>query len=846
MKKELPAFFSRLFRWFCNPEIYEELQGDLEEAFFENIEEHGIAKAKRTYRKEVLKMIRPSVLKHAHLFNKHLMTLPKNYLKTSLRAFKLHPFYVSANVFGLALALSICTIGYFNYRFNKQFNTYFEQADNLYKVHGQRVGESTLGKSSIALAPALKTSGIPAFRYLTKSLTIQDGSRLFGSRVAFADPDFLTYFPFISLEGKNIQDPQTDEIVISESLAMKLFNEPYPVGELITIIFPNKEEGSFLVKDVFEELPTNVSFVQSAILPLETYLNYFGLSEQDWSRMADATFVFAKKQELVSISDQINTFLPIRNENNSSLTISNYQLDNVLVWPAFEDTLYGSRFRNHLHPSSVYGITGSAITILLLACFNFINTSIALSGKRLKEIAVRKILGGTRKSTTTQFLIENTFMITLAVILSFGISWLLIPQYNALFRQELIQMEEIPFNEILIFSVLIILIVTVLAAAYPSLYISKFSALKIFQKKLALAGKNRLMAVLLTFQFALCFYNIFGLFITIDNAEYQANLDRGYDVTEVINIPLNSVEQYQILEDALNQNPSVQLVSGAANLIGFTNETENINYNGIDQSVSIIRVGQDYPETLGLRLNKGSYFEGSADDVNKVLINKMLEDQFGKDLLNEQLRIGETKYNVVGVVDNFNLKSIMLENKITPTIIKLTTQENYLNVAVRISGIAEEANDTIEEIWYEVFPNELYPGFLQKQVLENARELNVIFLKINSFLAIITILISVLGLYTLISLKVQRMSKEFGVRKVLGATRFTIVHLLGKELYWMVGIAAVIGLASGAIVLKTVFDIIYAYHVNPETVHFVKAALVVLLIVGSTVGYKVYKIKRAY
>ena len=126
MTPQLPRFHSRLFKWFCQPELFEELQGDLEEAFLENIAQLNLSKAQKIYKKEVLKMIRPSVLKHFHLFNKHIMILPKNYLKTSIRAIKLHPFYVFANVVGLALALSICTIGYFNYRSNATFNTYFE------------------------------------------------------------------------------------------------------------------------------------------------------------------------------------------------------------------------------------------------------------------------------------------------------------------------------------------------------------------------------------------------------------------------------------------------------------------------------------------------------------------------------------------------------------------------------------------------------------------------------------------------------------------------------------------------------------------------------------------------
>ncbi|MEM0939360.1 MAG: FtsX-like permease family protein [Bacteroidota bacterium] len=841
MNQELPRFYSRLFKWFCSPELYEELQGDLEEAFTENIDDLGLQKARNLYKREILKMIRPSVWKHFHFINKHVMALPGNYFKTSLRAIKLRPFYIFANVFGLALALSICTIGYFNYRFNATYNTYFGQAENLYKVHGLRTGEATLGYSSLALAPTLNAAGIPAVRYLTKNLTVRDGKRLFDSQIAFIDRQFLSYFPFSNVSGIPALPPSGNEIVISEKMAQKLFNERYPVGKSLTILFPNQKELPFVITDVFSEPPTNTSFSQEAFLSMNSYLDVFDIKEGDWSKEVDGTFVYAESNELPPVTNQLLSYLSIRNETNPNLKISSYQLDNILEWPACEDALYKGRFRNHLHPSSVMGIAGSAIAILLLACFNFINTSIALSGRRLKEIAVRKIIGGTKKSTVVQFLIENSFMITLAVILSFGISYLLVPGYNALFREELIQLDQVPVKDILTFSLCIIIIVTILAAAYPSLYVSKFSALRIFRNKVTLSGKNRLMTILLTFQFALCYYNVFGLFLLMDNSYYQETLDRGYDIDQVVNIRLSRPNQFQVLENLLVQNPEVTAVAGATNLVGFSNETEILRIDGVDNTVSVVRVGEGYPEVLGLRLNKGSFFEGINQDAKEVLINKMLEDQNGKDLLNQQLQIGDHRYKVIGIVDDFNLKSIMLDNKITPTVIKLTDRENFNYLTARVTGYPEETNRKLEKIWYTAFPQELYTGFTQNKVTENVKELNVIMLTINTFLAVITILISVLGLYTLVSLKVQRKSKEFGVRKVLGATRATIVHLLGKDLYWMMAIAAVIGLSASTWVLGTVFDIIYAYHIEPEFSHFIKASIVVALIVVLTVGQKVFQ-----
>ncbi len=841
MENRLPNFTFKLFQWFCHPALFEELQGDLEEAYIENLELLGTKKARSIYNREVLKMIRPSVFRSVHLIPTNVMRLPKNYLKTSIRSIKLNPFYVFANIFGLALAISICTIGYFNYRFNTSFNSNFQEAENVYKVNGLRTGESTLGSSSVALASQLKEAGIDAFRYTAGNVAIRQNDFLFSTRVGYVDESFFKWLPLKSLNGRSVSSPGMNEVAISEKLAMKLFNEPYPVGNFMKMVFNDQREESFLITDVFQEPPTNSSFSQSIITSFDNLLSNYRIENNDWKRSVDGTFIHATKDQVDLVRSELSLLKGIRNENNQELQIQDYQLADLISWPAFENYLYRGEFRHHLHPSSVIGIAAAAISILLMACFNFINTSIALSGKRLKEIAVRKVMGGNRKSTISQFMIENTFMISIAVIVSIGISALLIPKYNALFERELIQLDQIPFSTLIQFSLILIAIVTILSAAYPSFYVSKFSALKIFKDKITLSSKNRLMVVLLTFQFALCFYNVFGVFLNVDNAYYQNTLDLGYDTEQVVNIPLNRTEQYQALADYLEQESSVKQVSGSKHLIGFSIEHQSVDQEGLDVPISMIRIGHNYAEVVGLRLRKGSFFKELGDNSDKVIINSMLEKQFGKDLLNETIVVGDERFTVIGVVDDFNMRNIMMDNKITSAVIRYSPQENYNYAVVKLTGNPEMINKEVELMWYKVFPQELYGGFLQSDIRQSSRGTNGVFIKINVFMAVISILISILGLYTLISLKVQKRSKEFGIRKVLGASRNTIIHLLGKDLYWILGIAGCAGLTASPLVLNMVFDIIYAYHVSPGIDHFVLASAIVLAIVVLTIGYKVYQ-----
>ncbi len=842
---DIPKTPYSIFKRVCHSDFFEELQGDLEENFLQDLALYGKRKAQKKYWLEILKMMRPSVINKASLLPKRFGQLTRNYLLTSVRAVKHNPGYILSNVFGLALALSISTIGYFNFRFNHTFNEHYQEAPNLYKVHGLRSGEATLGASAITIGPALKTAGIQAVRYHKESLAVRQGNRLFQQSAAFADPEFLEAFELKNLSGQRVRLLSTDEIIISEQMAIKLFGTSYPVGELVHLVFPNQKEQSFRIKDVFKLPPRNVSFYFPMITSIENYLKFYELDESDWSAYIDGTFIHIPKGSPKQIETQLAEYVTIHNVANPDRQVEKFRLDNLLDWPAFEQELAGRSFISHLHPASVAGTVSTAFAILLLACFNFINTSIALSGKRLKEIAVRKVMGGNRGSTIAQFMTENSLMVLTAVVLSIGISYFLIPAYNSLLQQDIIQLDQVPVSTLVTFAIILIVLVALLSGAYPSFYISKFPSLQIFREKLVLSGKNRLMVVLLTFQFALCFYNFASLYAMVDNSYYQESLDRGYDVGKVINIPLYESDQFDELKDRLQQHPDVVSVSGTSQMIGYRFDRGSLELNGKDWDVADLLVGTSYLQTLGVRLIKGSFFADKFENsTNQIIINKMLEKQVGRDLLNQSIRYMDKQYTVVGVVEDFNLKPIMFDNRIKPTILRAAPMDSYNYAAIQITGVSDLVNPEVELIWYDLFPQQLYKGFLQEEVLDSIRETNTIMININLVSAIITILISALGLYTLIALIVQKRSKEFGIRKVLGASKSVIVNQLGKDIYWILGIAMILGLAASYYVMNLVFDIIYAYHISIGLWHLLLPSIGLFVIVIFTVGFKVMQTSK--
>jgi putative ABC transport system permease protein len=175
---------------------------------------------------------------------------------------------------------------------------------------------------------------------------------------------------------------------------------------------------------------------------------------------------------------------------------------------------------------------------------------------------------------------------------------------------------------------------------------------------------------------------------------------------------------------------------------------------------------------------------------------------------------------------------------------RLMSPQSYRYATLKTDGLATGKNRELEALWYELFPLELYGGFLQEDVMQQVRQTNFIMINISMIVATISILISVLGLYTLISLIAQKRKKEFGIRKVMGASWQQITQLLGRDIYWILGIAAIIGLAGGSAVMHSVLDGIYAYHIDISIIHYIWPTIIILGIILGAVGYKMIQTSK--
>ena len=617
-----------------------------------------------------------------------------------------------------------------------------------------------------------------------------------------------------------------------------MFGEGEAIGKPIELVLQDGQKLLITIAGVLDVLPQNTSFMFDFMIPFENYIDIHALNKHDWSVWVDGTFI--QKNEAMQTKDIVSLldkYLPYQNEVNPEQQVSAYHVGDILEWSSYESSLYKSGFRGDLHPASVAGTISSAVAVLLLALFNFINTSLAISRKRLKEIGVRKVIGGGRLDLKIQFLLENFLQVLIALFLSGIITYYLSDAYNSMFPFDIVEFSRISMVPFLTFMFVVWFFAGLMSGIYPAFYISKFKPVEILKSKIKFSRKNLFTKSLITIQFAVCIYNVFALIVFVQNTKYQDELDRGYEVNRSINIPLTETSQFKVLKAALEPEREIEEVTGTANPIGFGVNEIAVRYLTDDIDVSSISAGLSYLESLNVKLAQGRFFEVQGGNEDNIIINEMLSNQLGGDALNDWIYYEDKRYRVVGVVKDFNLKPIMLTNKIRPTVIFYSPESDYKYANVRISNSdIYQADKTIQQVWQKLYPDEMYLSFMQSDVLRAVNETNTIMISINLFVAVVIILITALGLYAQVSLNTQSRIKEFGVRKVLGAPIYNILYLINKEIVIMLLVASVIGLIGGNIAINAVMDIVYAYHKEIETLNFVWPVIVIFGIMSLAIG----------
>jgi putative ABC transport system permease protein len=777
----------------------------------------------------------------------------KNYLLVTFRNLLKNRVFTLINILGLGIALSVCIVAFFNHMFNYEFDRQNVNFDKIYRVNCFRdmkgreqeygIAPATLGLMAKKEIPGIEKSA----RLATSGSPVKHGVDIFPSEISYVDPEFLDIFTFPILlgDGKSIENQAN--VLLSRKMATTLFGNDFPVGKSISVFNDKNKEFTYTVGGVFADCPDNSSFRIDIMTHFDNFLLMWDVKDADWKFNTAALFIqIPDKSALQSITQSLRNYTSVQNEAREDFKINRFTLIPLKEVGSNTRVIWSSSLFPALHPAAVISPPVMALFILLIACFNFANTSISTFSKRLKEIGLRKTFGGQRRQLVTQFMFETVIICAFALFVAIIIAEFLVPAYSSLWSYMSIKLTFTRYAVFWLFLVMLLLLTGFIAGVYPALYVSSFSPVNLMKSASPFKGSGKLSSILLLLQFTISIMALVMGIVFAKNARYQESLDLGYDRKNIIVVPVPA-EYYSSYRNEILSNPKVIAAEGTQYHIGFGGYRRPVKDEVKQLEVDVLDIGPLYSQTMGLHLTAGRMFDQprvSADRTNgSIIVNQKLIDDFGwKDAVGHVVTLYDTtKFTVIGVVKDFYLRGIW--QKVEPVIMRLSGSDQYRNLAVRASeadlpGVLEDLNLK----WKSMGINNIFDGMLQEDTMREGKDINSSIMKVNIFLAVTAALLSLIGMYNLVSLDILRRTKEMGIRKIQGASVPLIMYLVSEKFLIVLVISSLLGCAGGYYLSNMLMGSIWAYFVQIKAGVLILAASIMFI---ATVLTIIFKIGRA-
>ena len=778
----------------------------------------------------------------------------RNYLLIAVRNLWRNKAMSLINLLGMAVGFGVFLTLLSWIRFDTHFDKFHEDIDQMYVLNirlnlngsdytAQRTG-GVYSRVLKELFPQVEAScRVSQYMAFELGIPVEDSDadvpmRYYDeNQVVMVDSNFFSYFSFPLLEG----DPEQiftarDQIVITERLAKKLFGEEEAMNRQIRI----GEGGYFTVVAVAEDPPVASTHQFNALLGFHV-LEEMGYPVNEYGgTMYFNHFKLEEGCDLVALNEAINEHVQ-----------ENFDAD-------FDTWLFMDRFdRKHLHGEDK-GMIGymmnliMAIVILLIASINYINLTTASSSQRIKEIAIRKSTGASRKQLIIQFLSESYILLFLALYIGFFIAEHL---SGSVFRFFDISLDTVPRGpEYWLLIAGVYLLTGLLAGLYPSLKISGFEPLAFFTGKgiRNLSSGRRSRRVLIVFQFAFSIFFITVSIFIIRQFTHLREADLGFNREEVLYIRTKGKvwDRYPLVKQELEQLAFVKGVSSASDIPVQIDRGE-IDWGERDgehnKFARVIRTNADFLTTFEIDLLQGEYFTTERDSLNYdyVVVNRGLVDYMGwEDPLGREMYLWGGDRIILGIVEDINFFPLNLSGFDNEALIYVYEPvQDYLFVRVA-SGSTSEQLSAIEEVFQKHNPGyELEYDYVSKykySILQNADGVTIIF----KVFAAIAIFIAVMGLIGLSLFNNNRRTKEIGIRKAMGAHTGSVINLLLAEFMKLVILSNLVALPLAYLGLWKLFQF-FSYSTELKISIFIIVFILSVLFSLLTVIYHAWRTARA-
>ncbi|HEU5292235.1 MAG TPA: ABC transporter permease, partial [Cyclobacteriaceae bacterium] len=582
----------------------------------------------------------------------------RNYLIIAFRNLVHQKLVTIVNVLCMAIAISCSLIAYMFAYDNMQSEGFHKNASNIFMVEHKAIDESdlqTFGNVPTPLAPALMQDHsfiLNAVRITDAPVLVRKDDQEFEEWVRFADPGFFDMFTFPFASGDPKSLAQKNTVILSHAAAIRYFGAVSPIGKTLEFEFSKEDKATFTVTGVAKETSGQSSCAQFAVLlNFENAFRKNASQLTDWNNFTPGTFIQVDDPaRIAELSARMQPYVDLQNKADKvSMPVKQFVFQNLLE-------LGGDPPRNSIVGEMSWApiiVLGSISTfLLLLASFNCINVNIASVALRLKEIGIRKVIGGTKRQLVFQFLTENMLVTLASFVVAVALTGsLLFPAFEEITTTGL-QFDLTSRLDMWIYLLLLFVGVAILSGLYPALYISSFQPIAILRDRLKLGGKNNFTKGLLTAQFVIAFINIIGSVGLTLNYYDMRTRDWGYKKDNLMALRIETPAQYNLMKKTAEEQPNISNITSASRHVGFYNDNSTIvNFGDLKANAIVFEVAPNYFEVMGFKVLSGKL----PTSPDAVVVNKKFASQFGwANGIGETITIDSTHYGIAAIVEDFH------------------------------------------------------------------------------------------------------------------------------------------------------------------------------------------------
>lgn len=773
----------------------------------------------------------------------------KFYLNTAIRSLKRNRLFSGLNVLGLAIGMAgAILIGLWAQNM-LSYDRFHPDEDRLFvlRCKGPISGEMRSWKWTPKILGPTLVEEIPEIEQMSRYDSEWDFLLAYGNKAieghngSFTDPGFFKMFDFPFKKGGINEDwEKGNGIVVTEKFAKSLFGKQEALGKSIKIDSVNYVKVTGVIKD----FPSNTMFHCNYLLSW-AYAKKINAVDKNWFNNNVQTFIkVAKGTQMTAFNDKIKNIITAHSDNSNTT----YQL---LAEPLGRNFLYDKDENGEFVTGRIVLVRSViliGVFLVLIACINFMNLSTAQSEHRAKEVGVKKVIGATKRRLVMQFFVESLFLALISFVIAIGLVELVLPFFNQLVGVQL----NLAFSGMLVMASLVFVLATgAIAGCYPAFYLSSFKPIMVLNGKFKrLYHKLNIRSVLVVLQFTVSIVLILGTIMIIKNIDYVRNRDMGYNKGGLLYSRLtgNLEKNYLPLKNALLQSGAVMSVT--KNMSPVTESQSNgwgISWPGAtleDKNIQFIRFSTDADmvKTLGMHLLEGRDIDINrfpADSTAMVLTASAARLMKLKNAVGTIVRDNDVDWHVVGVIKDFIIDKPF--ERIKPMIIEgPKSWFDVIHYRLNPDNQTSENLATIKRIFSIYNPGTPFIyDFVDKSYLSKFRE-SERYKQISVLSAGMSIFISCLGLFGLMSYMLEARMKEIGIRKVMGASGKRIAVLLSKGFMHLLFVSFLISTPIALWVMHKWLSTM-DYSVDISISWFIGACILSLAIAACTISYQAWK-----